>query len=461
MAFSCVQIQLVLGHKASLRTKRTPQGFTHDWEVFIRGPERTNIQNFVDKVVFYLHKDFQKPKRVVKEANAEGAYVVRESGYGCFSLPIEVYFKNKDEPRKVKFEYDLFLQSEGPPISHVRYEKMTFKNPSEDFRMKLIKGGGVGVINGETGTVLTSNEKVEEPPPVPATTTTPAGSYSSGAKKPPGTNDASKKHKSYKEPKTEAFNDLFGTPAKPEKVVGSVSVDAKKSSGRESSTKKDSLTLAKESKSSSSANSSSNTVKSDSKREKPDKAEKESKKENEKVSSKSLKEKDSEGKGDRKSRKEDKVREEKDKSKSSKEKSKKTDKERKEKTKDRDKESKDSKDKKDVKDTKDGKDPKEAKEVKENKDSRSTSGTKLQQKNEIKAKEIKEDPDVMRKMFRDEPEVRHKASKDDAEGKKSSREDKEKPKLVKSEPSKFKLDKMNDLFKDTSKSEKEKKKRQT
>lgn len=61
--FQCVQIQLVLGHKASLRTKRTPQGFTHDWEVFIRGPERTNIQNFVDKVVFYLHKDFQKPKR--------------------------------------------------------------------------------------------------------------------------------------------------------------------------------------------------------------------------------------------------------------------------------------------------------------------------------------------------------------------------------------------------------------
>lgn len=46
--------------------------------------------------------------------------------------------------------------------------------------------------------MLTSNEKVEEPPPVPATTTTPAGSYSSGAKKPPGTNDASKKHKSYK-----------------------------------------------------------------------------------------------------------------------------------------------------------------------------------------------------------------------------------------------------------------------
>ena len=43
----------------------------------------------------------------------------------------------------MKFEYELTLQAEGPPISCVRYEKMTFKNPSEDFRTKLIKGGGV------------------------------------------------------------------------------------------------------------------------------------------------------------------------------------------------------------------------------------------------------------------------------------------------------------------------------
>lgn len=56
----------------------------------------------------------------------------------------------------------------------------------------------VGVINGETGTVLTSSEKVEEPVTVVPATTTPVGSYSSGAKKPPGTNDASKKHKSSK-----------------------------------------------------------------------------------------------------------------------------------------------------------------------------------------------------------------------------------------------------------------------
>ena len=84
---------------------------------------------------------------VVKEANAEGSYAVKESGYAGFSLPIEVFFKNVDEPRKVKFEYDLFLQSDGPPISHICYEKLTFKNPTKDFRMKLIKGGGVSIYS--------------------------------------------------------------------------------------------------------------------------------------------------------------------------------------------------------------------------------------------------------------------------------------------------------------------------
>ena len=63
ICFQCVQIQLVMGHKATVRTKKTPEGFTHNWEVFIHGSQQTDIQHFVDKVVFYLHEDFQNPKR--------------------------------------------------------------------------------------------------------------------------------------------------------------------------------------------------------------------------------------------------------------------------------------------------------------------------------------------------------------------------------------------------------------
>lgn len=58
-----VQVKLELGHRAQVRKKPTAEGFTHDWMVFVRGPEHSNIQHFVEKVVFHLHESFPKPKR--------------------------------------------------------------------------------------------------------------------------------------------------------------------------------------------------------------------------------------------------------------------------------------------------------------------------------------------------------------------------------------------------------------
>ncbi|XP_029462795.1 protein AF-9 isoform X2 [Rhinatrema bivittatum] len=148
MASSCaVQVKLELGHRAQVRKKPTVEGFTHDWMVFVRGPEHSNIQHFVEKVVFHLHESFPRPKRVCKDP----PYKVEESGYAGFILPIEVYFKNKEEPKKVRFDYDLFLHLEGhPPVNHLRCEKLTFNNPTEEFRRKLLKAGGDSSKNGTT-----------------------------------------------------------------------------------------------------------------------------------------------------------------------------------------------------------------------------------------------------------------------------------------------------------------------
>ena len=77
----------------------------------------------------------------------EPPYSVTENGYGCFMLPIEIHFKNKEDPRKIRFEYDLFLHMEGVPVNHIRCEKLTFQNPTQDFRRKLLKAGGVSLIS--------------------------------------------------------------------------------------------------------------------------------------------------------------------------------------------------------------------------------------------------------------------------------------------------------------------------
>ena len=58
-----VQVKIELGHRATVRKKPSAEGYTHDWTVFVRGPEGSNIQNFVEKVVFHLHDTFPKPKR--------------------------------------------------------------------------------------------------------------------------------------------------------------------------------------------------------------------------------------------------------------------------------------------------------------------------------------------------------------------------------------------------------------
>lgn len=72
-----VQVKLELGHRAQLRKKPTTEGFTHDWMVFVRGPEQCDIQHFVERVVFRLHESFPKPKR-------------GQRGWACFICVKEV-----------------------------------------------------------------------------------------------------------------------------------------------------------------------------------------------------------------------------------------------------------------------------------------------------------------------------------------------------------------------------------
>ncbi|CAK1542241.1 unnamed protein product [Leptosia nina] len=121
-----------------MKSKKTPEGFTHDWEVFVRGQEGADISHFVDKVVFHLHETFPKPRRVVKEP----PFTIKEAGYAGFIFPIEIYLKNKDEPKKIKFTYDLTLQQSG-----FLKDRYIFQNPNDEFRRKLLKGGGIPVSN--------------------------------------------------------------------------------------------------------------------------------------------------------------------------------------------------------------------------------------------------------------------------------------------------------------------------
>lgn len=73
----------------------------------------------------------------------EPPFSLRTSGYAGFPLPIDIYLKNNQEPKKLRFNYDLQLQPTGPPIHKAQKEKHVFHNPSEEFRSKLLRGGAL------------------------------------------------------------------------------------------------------------------------------------------------------------------------------------------------------------------------------------------------------------------------------------------------------------------------------
>lgn len=58
-----IKIFIEIGHESSLKAKPTPDGYTHDWELFVRSCQSGDISHFIDKVVFNLHSSFARPKR--------------------------------------------------------------------------------------------------------------------------------------------------------------------------------------------------------------------------------------------------------------------------------------------------------------------------------------------------------------------------------------------------------------
>jgi YEATS domain-containing protein 1/3 len=58
-----VEVQLELGHRADPFPRNAPAGFTHQWTLFVRGPDNCKIEEFVEKVIFHLHESFPKCNR--------------------------------------------------------------------------------------------------------------------------------------------------------------------------------------------------------------------------------------------------------------------------------------------------------------------------------------------------------------------------------------------------------------
>ncbi|KAA0201870.1 hypothetical protein HAZT_HAZT007586 [Hyalella azteca] len=136
---SLVALNIELGHTARVLQHVTKEGFTHEWSVWVRGENDRSLADVVEKVVFTLHDSFKRPKRILKTP----PFMITEKGYAGFFLPVEVFLQNN---KQMRFEYDLSLQDlHAPPITLTRCERLTFYNPQEELKRKLLAAGGASL----------------------------------------------------------------------------------------------------------------------------------------------------------------------------------------------------------------------------------------------------------------------------------------------------------------------------
>lgn len=103
---SRVLVRLLIGHTSERLPQKTSAGHTHRWTVFVRSisGELTD-RSFIKSVTFNLHASFENPRRVVKQPPFE----VSETGYGGFTLPIEIEFNRVKRIYKINYELNLSL----------------------------------------------------------------------------------------------------------------------------------------------------------------------------------------------------------------------------------------------------------------------------------------------------------------------------------------------------------------
>ncbi|KAI5651371.1 YEATS family domain-containing protein [Phthorimaea operculella] len=132
----CMRIWLEVGHACEPRRSPLGRALALDWRVWVKGASGQDISPFVHKVVFYLHpaSAFVYPKRVIQAP----PYEIQESGCASIEIPIHVYLKHSERPRRIRLRYSLCADSASRSCSESRTVFYDIENPSEPLLVVLL-----------------------------------------------------------------------------------------------------------------------------------------------------------------------------------------------------------------------------------------------------------------------------------------------------------------------------------
>ncbi|XP_065583766.1 uncharacterized protein LOC136042731 isoform X4 [Artemia franciscana] len=137
-------LELEIGQTTSMLSETSQDGNTHNWEVFVRGKNNAPIENIINRVVFRLIL-FPDPVRTICKA----PFTIRETGYGCFNINIEVHYKIPMR-KSNRFKHYLKLHNKIECLNF-KTHTIIFKNIDGHWKDKLLKAGAVIHQNKKKG----------------------------------------------------------------------------------------------------------------------------------------------------------------------------------------------------------------------------------------------------------------------------------------------------------------------
>ena len=130
---------------------------THQWTLYVRGIDNTDISYWLKKVSFKLHETYTNSLRTVEAPPFE----VTETGWGEFEVQIKLYFIPEANEKPQTVWHHLKLHPYGPdaeaqrerrdPVRSQCYEEVMFNEPVEVFYDILTSSGPLGTVGRGKG----------------------------------------------------------------------------------------------------------------------------------------------------------------------------------------------------------------------------------------------------------------------------------------------------------------------
>jgi YEATS domain-containing protein 4 len=158
-------LPIVYGSLAYYLGKKAQESQTHEWTLFLRGPNHEDLSPAISKVVFQLHPSFAEPTREILSP----PYSVTERGWGEFEAGINIHWKDATEKTTIVSHIIklyppgtppnvLPTDTETPVLAEV-YDEVVFTDPTESFFQALTQ---VPVMPKLEPLVEEDDEKEEE-----------------------------------------------------------------------------------------------------------------------------------------------------------------------------------------------------------------------------------------------------------------------------------------------------------